>query len=178
MYLVTNKVAFLLCLMLFALDPSACRSDVHVWTILMFLLLLINLGIGAYMVVLMGFFRFRESPQMHYWSIGLGPVEISTRTTDAKQIYYAMYAQDIIAGLIILVGWPIAGDADTCEQGFKGFYVLLLLFFTFMVLLRLFFTFVHFKYGQTIYRRLKKRFQALNTVEFEHEIVYEIQLAQ
>ena len=58
-----------------------------------------------------------------------------------------MYAQDILAGLIILVGWPIAGDVDTCDFGFKGFYILTLLFFTIMVLVRLFFTFVHFKYG-------------------------------
>ena len=147
MYLLTNLVTFLLCLMLLALNPSSCNSDVHVWTIFMFIFLLFNFAMGAFMVIQMGFTKYRVSPQLHYWSIGLGPIEISTRTTDAKQLYYSMYAQDILAGLIILVGWPISGDLDTCDIGFKGFYILTLLFFTMMVLVRLFFTFVHFKYG-------------------------------
>ena len=164
--------------MLFALNPAHCKSDVHVWTIFMFLFLLINFAPGAYMVLEMGFFGYRESPKMHYWSIGLGPIEISSRTTDSKKIYYSMYAQDILTGFTTFIGWFVGIDADTCDEGFQGFYVLTLLFLTIMVLIRLFFTFVHFKYGQVIYRKLKKRFEFLNSVEYEQEVLYEIQDAK
>ena len=68
-----------------------------------------------------------------------------------------------------MFGWPLIKNVAECDEGYSMFYIISMIYET-SCIVRVIIAVVHFRYGQTIYRKLKRRFNSLNSVEYSRGI--------
>ena len=92
----------------------------------MFTLICINMILCIYMAGLLGYYSYRNRPELYYWRTALSRIVVFTRSTTSKWIFYSVYAQDFVALVIGMVGWPLSKEAIDCDEGYEMFYFMTL----------------------------------------------------
>ena len=160
-----------------ALFPEHCSAGVHWWAGIMTFLVVVNGILCLTMTGLLAYYRARMPDEYYIWRVALGRLQVMTRTTSSRWLFYCVYAQDAVSALIIVVGWPLAKAARQCDAGYQMFYVITLIYET-LSIVRLLVALFHFRYGQAVYRRLKRRFAVLNTAEYGRGVELDVYRAQ
>ena len=156
-----------------ALFPEQCHANIKVWAGVMTFLNLINGILCIIMAGVLYYYRQRMTNEYYIWSIALGRLRIMTRTASSKLFFYIVHAQDIISGIVILFGWPLFKTAASCDEGYGMFYLICMVYESSCVI-RVIISVIHFRYGQTIYRKLKRQFASLNTAEYGRGIELDV----
>lgn len=129
LYTGLNGVSLFFCLILIALKPGECNDTIKNWTYTMLVFFCLNIVFSLFMSITLAIFKCRAQPQLYDWHIALGRINVNTRSTNSKWIFYSIYAQDFITILVIIVGWTLFNDADSCNlMGFKVFYITTMIF--------------------------------------------------
>ena len=181
MYAYFNMIALFLCVMSVqflnhALKPEQCKQNLHFWTYIMLSLVCLNTIFCGIMSAMLGYFGQRNRPELYVWRITLGRICMLTRTTTSKWIFYLVYIQDCIALFIGMVGWPLSKEAIDCDEGYEMFYIMTLIYQT-IAIFRIAIVLLHFRYGQSLYRKIKRRFQSLNIVEYGRGVEFDVYYA-